>query len=124
MGNKIIPYHPKLKEYAKYLRNNSTLCEVLLWKMLKNKSLGVEFHRQVPMLDFIVDFYCHELQLVIEIDGEYHLYQYIEDCERQEKIESYGVKFLRFTNDEIKYDMQNVILKIQHCIEGIKSDKL
>lgn len=61
MRNKIIPYNPKLKEYARYLRKNSTISEVLLWKKIKNKSLGIEFHRQVPILEFIVDFYCHEL---------------------------------------------------------------
>ena len=52
----IIPYNPKLREFARYLRNNSTLSEVLLWKEIKNKALGVEFKRQVPILDYIVDF--------------------------------------------------------------------
>jgi len=56
MRNKIIPYNPKLKEYARYLRNNSTLSEVLLWQKIKNKSFEVQFHRQVPLLDYIVDF--------------------------------------------------------------------
>ena len=48
MKNKIIPYNPKLKEYTKELRKNSTLSEVLLWQQIKNKALGVQFHRQVP----------------------------------------------------------------------------
>ena len=72
MKNKIIPYNPKLKEYARELRKNSTLAEVLMWKAIKNQALDVQFHRQVPMLNYIVDFYCHELMLAIEIDGDWY----------------------------------------------------
>ena len=72
MKNKIIPYNPKLKELARELRKNSTLSEVLLWIKIKGKAMGVEFHRQVPIDNFIVDFYCHELMLTIEIDGSSH----------------------------------------------------
>lgn len=56
MPNKIIPYHPKLKEFARQLRKNSTLTEVLIWQKIKQRALGVQFHRQVPMLDYIVVF--------------------------------------------------------------------
>ena len=73
----IIPYNPKLREFARFLRNNSTLSEVLLWKQIKNKSLGVEFKRQVPILEYIVDFYCQELRLVIEVDGNTHDFRYV-----------------------------------------------
>ena len=83
MKNKIITYNPKLKEYARQLRNNSTLSEVLLWQKIKNKALGVQFHRQVPLKEYIVDFYCHELMLAIEIDGDSHLYKYNYDKKRQ-----------------------------------------
>ena len=93
--NKIIPYNPKLKEYARQLRKNSTLAEVLLWKNIKNKALGVQFHRQVPMLDCIVDFYCHELMIAIEIDGDSHEHRYFEDKARQNNLEDYGVQFIR-----------------------------
>jgi len=72
MKNKIIPYNPKLKELARELRKNSTLSEVLLWLKIKGKVMGVEFHRQVPIDNFIVDFYCHELMLAIEIEGSSH----------------------------------------------------
>ena len=54
--NNFIPYNPKLREFARFLRNNSTFPEILLWKEIKNKSLGVEFKRQVPILEYIVDF--------------------------------------------------------------------
>jgi len=72
MANKIIPYNPKLKALARQLRKNSTLSEVLLWQKIKQKGYGVQFHRQVPLLEYIVDFYCHELKLAIEIDGDSH----------------------------------------------------
>ena len=72
MRNKIIPYRPDLKMKARRLRKESTSSEVFLWMEIKNRALGVQFHRQVPMLDFIVDFYCHEIMLAIEIDGSSH----------------------------------------------------
>jgi very-short-patch-repair endonuclease len=73
MRRKLIPYNPKLKELAKRLRNDSTLGEVLLWKELNNKQMfSYDFHRQKLLLNYIVDFYCYELNLVIEIDGLYH----------------------------------------------------
>jgi very-short-patch-repair endonuclease len=81
--NIIIPYNPKLRSLARQLRNNSTLSEVLLWKNIKGKSFDYEFHRQVPLFDFIVDFYCHELNLAIEIDGNTHDYNYDHDEYRQ-----------------------------------------
>jgi len=69
----IIPYNPALKELARELRNNSTKSEILLWKELKGKFEGkYDFHRQKPLDNYIADFFCHELMLVIEIDGETH----------------------------------------------------
>ena len=90
MSNKIIPYNPKLKDFAQYLRNHSTASEITLWNHIRRKALGVEFHRQVPVLGYIVDFYCHELALAIEVDGNIHEFNFLEDCQRQEAIEKYG----------------------------------
>lgn len=61
----IIPYNKKLIPLARELRANMTLSEVLLWQEIKNKQLGVRFSRQIPIDNFIVDFYCKELQLAI-----------------------------------------------------------
>lgn len=70
---KIIPYNPALKEKARELRNNSTISEIFLWQFLKGKQmLGYDFHRQKPLDEYIVDFFCNELMLAIEIDGESH----------------------------------------------------
>jgi len=119
MKNKIIPYNPKLKEFAKQLSKNSTLSEVLFWQKVKGKSLGVEFHRQVPLLEYIIDFYCHELKLAIEIDGDSHLYKYNYDQRRQGQLEKYEVVFLRFTDLEIKKEMFSVMLALEHKIEEL-----
>jgi very-short-patch-repair endonuclease len=120
MKNKIIPYNPKLKEYAKELRNNSTLSEILLWQKIKSKALGVQFHRQIPLGEYIVDFYCHELQLAIEIDGESHLYKYDYDLKRQGELEQLGVSFIRFSDIDIKKNMFSVELSLEQFIFGLK----
>ena len=123
MNSKIIPYNPKLREFARQLRNNSTLSEVLLWKQIKGKALGVEFKRQVPMLEYIVDFYCQEIGLAIEVDGNIHDFRYLEDAQRQQEIEKYGVIFIRFSNEEIKNNMFSVILSLESKIEELKAEK-
>ncbi len=120
MKNQIIPYNPKLKEYARQLRNNSTLSEVLLWQRIKGKAYGVEFHRQVPLHEFIVDFYCHELQLAIEIDGNSHDNKYDYDCKRQNILENLGVHFIRFTDIEVKKELFSVLLALEDKIAEMK----
>ncbi len=114
--NNIIPYNPKLKGYARQLRTNSTLSEVLLWQKIKGKALGVQFHRQVPINEFIVDFYCHEIQLAIEIDGSSHDNKYDYDCKRQNVLETKGVQFIRFTNNEINKQLFSVLLALEDKI--------
>jgi very-short-patch-repair endonuclease len=115
--NTIIPYREDLKEKARELRKNSTLSEILFWQEVKERKLmGFQFHRQVPMLDFIVDFYCHELQLAIEIDGDSHDYSFDYDIKRQSELERYGVQFLRFDDLEIKKNMQNVLRTLEQWI--------
>ena len=110
-----------LRQYAKQLRNNSTLSEVLLWKRIKGKSLGVEFHRQVPLSEYIVDFYCHELMLAIEIDGNSHDYKYEHDKFRQNSLEKLGITFVRFSDLSVKKEMENVIRTLEQIIEESKT---
>ena len=126
MRNKLIPYNPNLKQLARNLRKQGIVSEILLWKQLQHKAFGVEFHRQVPMLEYIVDFYCHELMLCIEIDGITHHFDdvYRNDAERQKNIEAYGVCFLRFSDREVKQDMPNVIRVIEMKIETLKSGRM
>lgn len=119
MRNKIIPYNPELKQLARQLRKNSTLPEVLLWQNIKQRAMGLQFHRQVPMLNYIVDFYCHEIGLAIEIDGQNHDHSFLYDAKRQGKLEAYGVTFLRFSNEEIKKNMFSVLLIIEEKVKEL-----
>ena len=115
---KIIPYNPKLKLIARKLRNNSTKSEVLMWNYLKGKQIReCDFHRQKPIGNFIVDFYCSELLLAIEIDGESHYGNEEKDLKRQKEIEKHGVRFLRFDESEIYYQLDNVIKTIGKWID-------
>ena len=119
MRNKIIPYNPELKLLARQLRKNSTLPEVLLWQNIKQRGYGVQFHRQVPMLNYIVDFYCHEIGLAIEIDGNSHDHSFLYDAKRQGEIEAFGITFLRFSNEEVKKNMFSVLLVIEETVKGL-----
>lgn len=92
-----------------------TFEEVLLWNKLKQNQLGVDFDRQRPIDNYIVDFYCKELQLAIKIDGSDHEWE--KDQVRQQKLESLGVRFLRFSNKNIKTDMSFVLNEIALFIE-------
>lgn len=113
MANPLIPYDPKLRQFARELRKNATPYEKSVWEKIRRKQLGVEFHRQVPLDHFIVDFYCHEIMLAIEIDGRYHDYQILEDSQRQARLEKYGIKVIRFTNDEVERELEKVIANIR-----------
>jgi very-short-patch-repair endonuclease len=121
MRRKIVPYNSNLKHLARKLRNDSTLGEVLLWNQLKNKQLyGFDFHRQKPLLNYIVDLYCYELDLVIEVDGLYHNWEEQDgrDGLRDKDLESYGLTILRFTEQEVRKDMPNVLRAIEkHVFE-------
>lgn len=120
----IIPYNPELKELARQLRNNSTLSEVLLWLELKGKKMsGFDFHRQKPIDNYIVDFFCHELMLAIEIDGISHTWEdvAVNDEIRQRQIEDLGIQFLRFDDKDIKQNMSFVLNTIHDWIEEHKN---
>ena len=112
MRRKIIPYNPKLKEFARKLRNDSTKSEIRLWQQLKRKQLfGYDFHRQKPLLNYIADFYCYELNLVIELDGYSHQFEEVVDKDelKQEELEKVGLTVLRFDDNEVMKDINNVL---------------
>ncbi|RNI31955.1 endonuclease domain-containing protein [Rufibacter immobilis] len=123
MPNRIIPYRQDLREKARYLRQNSTLAEVLLWEEIKDRKLGFQFHRQVPMLHYIVDFYSHELQLAIEVDGDSHDDKVAYDQQREQELKAYGVKFLRFEDIDVKRNIRYVVEEIYHWIEEHKNQQ-
>ena len=119
MANKIIKYRNDLKERAQELRRNLTPAEKILWQSIRKKSLGVEFHRQVPILDYIADFYCHEIGLVLEIDGATHEKSFLEDSKRQERLEKEGLRLLRFKNEMIYENIEMVISQIELKIKEL-----
>jgi very-short-patch-repair endonuclease len=118
--NSIIPYNPELKKRARLLRSKCTPSESELWSKIRRKSLGFEFHRQVPVDEFIVDFYCHELRLAIEIDGSVHDSTQEYDLWRQRKLEKLGVVVIRFDNEDVKKGINEVISILVGVIEEIK----
>ena len=122
--NRIIRYNPNLKELARKLRLNSTKTEVILWKNIKGKVTGYQFHRQVPIDEFIVDFYCHELMLAIEIDGYTHDYNFDYDEFRQKKLEGLGVAILRFNDEDLKKHLNDVLKMVQNSIDELEKSKI
>jgi very-short-patch-repair endonuclease len=118
MRHPIIPYNPILKERARALRKNMTRGEVLLWTKLSRKQMcGYDFDRQRPIDDYVVDFYCKELRLAIEIDGWSHAVKGMRDVARQKRLESVGIQFLRFTEQNVVADLQSVADQIEMWIQ-------
>lgn len=119
MRNQIIPYNRNLRERARELRRKMTLAEILLWKRLKGKQLcGYDFDRQQPLGRRIVDFYCKELKLAVDVDGSVHDFTRTEDDRRQREIEARGVTLLRFWNHHVKHDIDVVLSRIEAWIRG------
>ena len=111
-------------ERAKELRLNQTDSEIILWQSLKNRRChGLKFRRQHPIISFIADFYCHEKRLVVEVDGSVH--DDIETKERDEnrtfELERYGLKVIRFSNNEIKNNLTQVLETIYKISQSIES---
>ena len=115
-----LPYNPRLRPLARELRKHGTLGEVLLWKQVKRRALGVEFHRQVPISEYIVDFYCHERMLAIEVDGRGHEHEEIHarDVRRQAELEELGVRFLRFQEMNVRGNIGGVLQTIRDWLEA------
>ena len=114
-----IPYNGNLKEFARYLRRNSTPGEIRLWIHLKAKTLGYQFYRQRIIDNYIVDFYCPAFKLVVEIDGNYHdsMEQSIADDLRQKMLEERELNFLRFMELEATKEVERVVSEIKRFME-------
>lgn len=112
-------YKQTLKHNARELRKNSTLSEVLLWEKLKGRQLfGFKFRRQTPIGKYIVDFYCKELKLAIEIDGFSHDFKIGYDMKREKELLQLGVNMVHFSDLEIKKDIHNVIQRVVEKIDA------
>ena len=104
------------------LRMNMTKAEKILWQQFKtDRYRGLNFRRQHPINIFIVDFYCHKLKLVIEIDGEIHLNPTVKenDENRENMLMKFGLKIIRFRNVQILKDLNSVLQEIDKKIEEL-----
>jgi leucyl-tRNA synthetase len=103
-------YNHKLKPRARELRKNQTHAEILLWEKIKGRQVGnLQFLRQRPIGNFIVDFVCLVSKLVIEIDGPIHMRTKETDVFRQEQLELFGFRVLRFSNRDVEENIERVV---------------
>src|SRR5438552_9312917 len=110
----------RMQEVARQLRKIPTKSEAILWTALRRQQLeGRKFRRQVSIGAFVVDFYCWTEKLVIEVDGGVHELQRGADAERQALIESLGLRFIRFSADEVEHDLPSVLRHITATFRNI-----
>jgi very-short-patch-repair endonuclease len=116
----MLPYNKKLKSLSRELRSRTTDAEAALWSKLRRKQLhGVQFYRQKPIGDFIVDFYCPTARLVIEVDGGQHYEKegVLRDAVRDNYLSSLDLRVLRFSNLDVLIRINRVIAVILHHLE-------
>jgi very-short-patch-repair endonuclease len=115
-NHNILPYTREARELSSRLRKNMTPQEKIFWNATKGSKLGIVMRRQMPILDYVVDFYIKDIGLAIEIDGKIHEYNVLEDGVRQARIEKLGVRFVRYTNDDIENNLFQVIEELKELI--------
>jgi very-short-patch-repair endonuclease len=109
---------------AKSLRRKQTLSEERLWKILRNGNInGLRFRRQHPLSFYIVDFYCHEIKLVIEVDGDIHRKEEVKkrDEIREAYIRNFGVCVMRFSNEDVYFNSGWIVLKVLEYRKAFES---
>jgi very-short-patch-repair endonuclease len=118
----MLKYNPKLRKLARYFRKNQTKAEEILWqKLRKRQIINVQFYRQRPIDEYIVDFCCLKpIKLIIEIDGDSHykVGANKKDKIREEKLKGKGFKILRFTNGDIYENLEGVLEKTFDIIKS------
>lgn len=121
MVRNLIRYHKaaaEKKELAKTLRKEMTPAEEKLWSLLRDGQInGKKFRRQQIIDGYVVDFYCAQLNLAIEIDGEIHAFKKEYDEERQKHLESQGIKFLRYGNEQVLLQTEAVLKDLAEHME-------
>jgi len=106
------------KEFAKMLRQDQTIPEILVWSILKNNQFrGLKFRRQHVIDGYVVDFYCQKLKLAIELDGKSHQYQQEYDESRQADIEAKGISVIRIKNYEIRNNIEVLYQRLNAVIQ-------
>ena len=100
-------------ENAKELRREMTPAEKILWRHIRmNKLNGLHFRRQQIVHGYFADFYCHQHELIVEVDGGIHQFQQDYDTEREKYLIGLGLQIIRFTNDEITNNLKGVLQKL------------
>ena len=119
-----LEYNRYLKSYARQLRNEGTKGEAILWyKALKARRMyGYQFNRQYPIGNYIVDFICRKLNLIIEIDGNSHLSKSAKDEQRQDELKRLGFLVLRFSEAEVVYRIDDVVGEISFAVESLEKN--
>jgi len=126
MNNDKSNYNKNLKPFARDLRNNSTLGEIILWSdVLRAKKMkGYQFNRQYPMkvneLNIIVDFISRKLKLIIEVDGLYHKFKHKQDLFRDQTLSALGYYVLRIPDNQVRHNLENVVKIIEDKIEELE----
>ena len=113
-------FYPVYKYDRKRMKNNMTPAEIKLWHYLRNKKMGVKFRRQHIIEFYIPDFVALSIGLIIEVDGKIHLKQKKEDAERTRRLELLGFKVLRFTNEEVENNIEQVVRIIKKNVDELK----
>jgi very-short-patch-repair endonuclease len=113
-------------EFAKELRKNMTEAEHKLWFHLRQGVGGLKFRRQHVLKNYIADFYCHKIKLVIEADGSIHKKADVKEYDeiREQNLKDWGYEVIRFTNDEILFDELNVLKRIVEVVDELKNKKM
>lgn len=107
---------------ARVLRSNMTKAEIILWSRLRSKKIsGYKFRRQQPILEYITDFYCDELRLIIEVDGEIHEEKKMSDSIRDNMLRMNGYKILHLSNLEVETNLNSAIALVTSFINEILS---
>lgn len=109
--------NPKIMHNAGKLRKEPTPAERKLWSKIRNDQLGVNFRRQHAIGNYIPDFVCIEKKLIIELDGSQHLEQEEYDNERTKYLEALGYKVIRFWNNDVMKEVDNVVVAILHAMD-------
>ena len=111
------------KILRKELRSHATPAEAVLWKMLKGRNAdGMKFRRQQGIGPYVLDFYCPELRLCVELDGSSHDYKYEYDEQRTEFLQNQGIRVLRFSNEQVWQGLDSVVDEIVRVGRLIRDD--
>jgi very-short-patch-repair endonuclease len=105
------------RQFARSLRKTSTSAEDVLWQALRGRRFqGLKFKRQVPLLNYTVDFLCVERKLIVEVDGKQHDWYAEYDARRTEEIESHGFAIIRVMNGDVMNDLDSVLIRIAEAV--------